>query len=300
MKRILISGAAGFIGKHILPLLNDAEIHAISRQPQAASDNIHWHQADLLDAGQLKKLIQGIRPTHLLHLAWDVRPGVYWTSSQNYQWVRATLDLLEDFQENGGIRAVIAGTCAEYDWQYGYCVEDTTPLSFTTPYAACKSSLYHLALSYAQQTNLSLVWGRIFFPYGAYEHPNRFIPYLIQSLLKQQTVQTSHGEQYRDFLYVTDVASAFVALLNSDFQGAVNIGSGEPVKLKTIITQIADVLDARHLLEIGARPAENEPPMVVANVQRLQQIGWQPQVSLGEGLIKTIEWWQTQQKDSAS
>lgn len=299
MKRILITGASGFIGKHTLPLLIDADIHAVSRQPQIQSDAAQWHQIDLFDVEQMTQLMQTVRPTHLLHFAWDVRPKLYWTSLQNYQWVSTTLNLLQNFYENGGQRAVIAGTCAEYDWRYGYCVENETPLSYTTPYAACKSSLYTMMMSFTKQTNLSLAWGRIFFPYGAYEHPSRLIPYLIQSMLKRELVQTSHGEQYRDFLHVADVASAFVALLNSDVQGAVNIGSGEAVKLKEIIYTIADILDARHLLEIGSRPAANEPAMVVANVQRLTQlVGWTPQYSLSEGLNKTIQWWQSQLKDA--
>ncbi|MDQ7026700.1 MAG: NAD(P)-dependent oxidoreductase [Anaerolineae bacterium] len=296
MKRILITGAAGFIGRHTLPLFIDDDIHAISRQSQIQSDTVQWHQMDLLDRASVEQLMATVKPTHLLHFAWDVRPRLYWTSLQNYQWVSATLNLLHNFYENGGQRMVIAGTCAEYDWQYGYCVEDSTPLSMSTTYSACKSSLYRMAMTYAQETKMSLAWGRIFFPYGVYEHPSRLIPYVIQSMLKRELAQTSHGEQYRDFLYVADVASAFVALMNSDVQGAVNIGSGVPVKLKDIIYTIADILDARHLLEIGARQAANEPPMVVANVQRLSQdVAWTPRYSLSEGLAETIQWWQSQQ-----
>ena len=297
MKRILITGAAGFIGRQTLPLLPDAEIHAVSRQPAEQSDIVQWHQADLFDNVQTSHLLSAIRPTDLLHFAWDVRPSLYWTSLENYQWVSGTLNLLREFHENGGQRAVLAGTCAEYDWHYGYCVEDSTPLDFNTPYAACKSSLYRMAMSYAEQTNLSLAWGRIFFPYGDGEHPKRLIPYVIQSMLKQEAVQTSHGEQYRDFLYIHDVASAFVDLLNSDVTGAVNIGSGEPVRLKDIIYHIADMLDARQLVQLGVRPANHEPPMIVADVQRLrQEVGWKPQYSLVDGLAKTIQWWQSQQK----
>ena len=297
MKRILITGAAGFIGRYTLPLLTDYDIHAVSRQPQQASDTIHWHPIDLLDNEQVSHLMQDVQPTHLLHFAWDVDPANYRHSLLNYQWVSATLHLLQQFHLVGGQRAVLAGTCFEYNLEAGFCSEDKTPLVTDMPYTACKSSLFHLATSYAQQVGLSLAWGRIFYLYGAEEKPQRFIPYIIQTLLNGQVAKTSHGEQYRDFLYVHDVASAFVALLNSDVTGAVNIASGEPVRLKDIIHQIADRLDARHLVQLGARPANHEPPMIVADVQRLkQEVGWKPHYSLADGLAKTVQWWQSQQK----
>jgi UDP-glucuronate decarboxylase len=294
--RLMMTGVSGFIGRAVIPLLANIEVHAITRQQlDTHNSSVHWYELDLFDSQQVDRLIADVQPTHLLHLAWEARPGIYWTSLDNYRWVSASQHLLQAFQQNGGVRAVIAGTCAEYDWRYGYCVENETPLSYATPYAACKSSLYSMLMSFAKQTQLSLTWGRIFFPYGTHENSKRLIPYVIQSLLNNESARTSHGEQFRDFLHITDVASAFVALLKSEVEGAVNIGSGEPVRLKQIIHAIADILDAHHLLQIGAVAATDEAPMVVASVRRLQQeVGWTPTYSLSVGLTETIRWWQSQ------
>ena len=160
-------------------------------------------------------------------------PGQYWISSENLRWVQASLDLVRAFGEHGGQRAVLAGTCAEYNWDYGYCTESITPLAPRTLYGACKHGLHSIAAAYAAQINLSLAWGRIFFPYGSYEHPAR-LPPGYSRLLNGQPAACTPGEQIRDFLHVEDVAAAFVAILESDISGAIDVASGEPVAVKDL------------------------------------------------------------------
>ncbi len=144
MKRVLLTGATGFIGRHCLPLLlaRDYEVHVVSSKPP--SENIYditWHQADLLNLEQVANLMAGVQPTHLLHFAWFTMPGKYWNSLENFHWVQASLNLLQAHLQHGGYRVVMAGTCAEYDWRYGYCSELVTPLSPATAYGICKHSL---------------------------------------------------------------------------------------------------------------------------------------------------------------
>lgn len=296
MKRLLLTGATGFIGQHCLPLLlaQNYEVHAVSssRRVDAASD-VEWHAGDLLDTGRISDLVRSVRPTHLLHLAWMTTPGQYWTSLENIRWVQASLELLRQFAAHGGHRAVMAGTCAEYDWRDGYCSELTTPLKPETLYGTSKHALQLLTDSFAGQAGISAAWGRIFFLYGPQEHPERLVSYVIRSILHRELVRCSHGEQVRDFLYVRDVAAAFVALLESDVRGAVNIASGEPLALKELIYRIADHLHGRELVNLGAIPAAaDEPPQLLAAIERLRdEVRWSPQYSLDEGLAETIAWW---------
>jgi len=278
-------------------LANGYEVHAVSSKaaPEDRS-GARWHEVDLLEPGRAAELVDKVRPTHLLHLAWYAVPRKYWTSPENLRWVQASLNLLQVFASRGGRRIVAAGSCAEYDWRYGYCSEQVTPLLPATLYGACKHSLQIMLESFARQTGLSAAWGRIFFLYGPGEYQTRLVASVIGSVLKSEPAPCSHGRQVRDFLYVQDVADAFVALLESDVSGPVNIASGRPVALKDIIYEIAEKAGRQDLIRLGALPApENEPGLLVADTSRLSnEVGWSPGYNLNQGLEETISWWKKQ------
>lgn len=151
MRRVLVTGAGGFIGRHCLTALADRadEIHALSERPQSAGSpagscetagEVRWHQADLLDRGSVEALLDSVRPSHLLHLAWFSGHREIYSSPENNRWVRASLGLLAAFQGRGGKRAVFTGSCAEYDWSEGLCSEHETPLRPASVYGASKVS----------------------------------------------------------------------------------------------------------------------------------------------------------------
>ena len=194
MKRVLVTGATGFIGRHCLPLLSEGgyEVYAVSsKEPKENQSGVHWHQVDLLDIGFAAQLIATVRPTHLLHFAWYAVPGEYWSSLENFHWVQASLGLLQAFEKAGGRRVVMAGTCAEYDWTYGYCSEQRTPLLPSGAYGACKHSMQIMLDGFARQTRISAAWGRIFFLYGPHEHPHRLVSSVICSALKREPIRCS-------------------------------------------------------------------------------------------------------------
>ena len=296
-KRVLVTGAAGFIGRHCLPILisNGFEVHAADvLVPKENPHGLHWHQVDLLDTKQCSELLATICPTHLLHFAWYAKPGEYWNSLENIRWVEGSLHLLRAFHMNGGKRVVMAGTCAEYDWKFGYCSEYVTPRVPSSLYGTCKNAMQHLLKDFSRETGLSSAWGRIFFLYGPHENPNRLVSSVIIKLIQNKTAPCSHGNQIRDFLHVEDVASAFVSLLMSNVEGPVNIASGKPIALKKIILSIADTLGKKPLVKLGALPQkENEPSVIFGDTKRLfSEVIWQPRYDIDRGIRETIDWWQ--------
>lgn len=297
MKEVMVTGASGFIGRHALTyLLNDGyRVHAIflENKLNIQHKNLIWHKNNLLNPEAQKLLFSKIKPLHLLHFSWYAVPNKYWTSTENLKWVQASLELLTNFVENGGRRAVFAGTCAEYDWDYGYCSESVTPTHPATLYGVCKNSLREISARFSKQAGISFAWGRVFYLYGPFENRLRLISHIINSLLLDKQASCTHGLQVRDFLYVQDAASAFVALLNSKVQGPVNIASGQPVTLQQIIYSIADKLGKRNLVKLGTIiPPKDDPPFLLADIRRLNQdVGWVPSYSLDEGLEATIKWW---------
>lgn len=301
MKKVLLTGASGFIGRQAIPALlaRGYEVHAIStRAMEALSDGVFNHQLDLFNTNQTSQLIAEIRPSHLLHFAWYAVHGKFWTAQENLHWVKASIDLLQQFVLHGGKRVVMAGTCAEYDWSTnGLCEEKTTPLIPATLYGTCKAALYQIMEAYAQQIGLSHAWGRIFHLYGPHEHPGRLAPSVINSFLQNEIARCSHGTQLRDFMHVEDVADAFVALLDSEVQGAINIASGQAVALKEMINQIASKMNGQ--VEYGAiSSSKSDPLYLVADIRRLrEELNWRPRNSLNNGLNKSIAWW-SQQKSN--
>ena len=296
MKKVLLTGANGFIGRHTLEglLERDYEVHAISSQDvDKGVPSIHWHKVDLLKPDQISGLLSRVQPTHLLHFAWVTEQGKYWTSLENVEWVQASIDLVREFARRGGQRVVMAGTCAEYDWRQGYCTEGKTPLVPAQLYGVCKNALQKILHGFAEQAGISAAWGRIFFLFGPYERKERLIPSVINSLLKREPVRCSHWNETRDFLFVQDVADAFVTLLESNVTGPVNISSGQGMQIKEIIKKAASQIGGIERVQWGSIevPSMETPDLVGDNRRLCKEVGWSPKYDLERGLGMTIEWW---------
>ena len=293
---MLVTGATGCIGRHVLPKLVERgfDVWGVrSRTTTPDVPGVNWHAANLLDDADAQRVVREVKPTHLLHLAWYIAPGKWAAAPENFAWVRASLDLLTAFRDAGGQRVVSAGSCLEYDWNYGYCSEARTPCDPHTVYGTCKHALQLLSAAMAATGGLSSAWGRVFFLYGPYEHSERLVGSVIRSLLAGQPAQTSHGRQVRDYLYVDDVADVFARLIDGDLQGPVNIGSGQAVALREIIERIGQMMGRGELIQLGAIPAApTDTPLVVADVSRLKAaLNWTPAWDLSRGLGATIDCW---------
>jgi nucleoside-diphosphate-sugar epimerase len=294
MKRVLLTGAGGFIGRHCVSLLRQRgyDVHAITRSARSDLDGARWHRADLLRDGTAEALVAEIQPTHLLHLAWYTEHGQFWSSPANRAWVRASCSLLEAFAEVG-TRAVSAGTCAEYDWSQGVCDERTTPCRPNSLYGESKLRTQVFQTRHLAARGVSNAWGRVFFPYGPGEPPAKLVASVIRSLLRGEEALCSDGAPVRDFIYVADVAAAFVQLLDGAVEGPVNIGSGVEVRQGDVVRAIGRMLNREDLLRLGALPPRpGDPPRILAVTTRLvSEVGWQPRFDLDAGLRESIAWW---------
>lgn len=294
----MLTGASGFVGRQTLASLLAAghEVHALTRTAPADAERsgATWHEIDLLAEPELRSgaLLAEIEPEQLVHLAWYAEHGAYWHSPENVRWVEASLALLRAFAAAGGRRAVIAGTCAEYEWTRAVYAEDA-PLHPATLYGAAKHGLDLVAAAFAQQAGIALAWARLFFLYGPHEHPGRFVPSLVTALLRGEPAPMTEGMQRRDFLHVADAGAALAALAGSELTGPVNVASGEAVELRELAGRIGGLTGRSELLQIGALPTrEGEPAELRADTSRLrEELGWRPSLTLEQGLDGTIAWW---------
>ncbi len=286
MSRVLVTGATGFIGRHVEGALRERGHEAV------AVSRANGH--DLLEPGAAERVIAEAEPTHLLHLAWFAEHGAFWTSPENLRWVEASLALLRAFR---GERAVLAGTCAEYDWAHGFCSEGVTPLAPATLYGAAKHALHTVAAKHAEQAGFELAHGRIFFVHGPHEDPRRLVASVARALTRGEEAPTSEGTQRRDFLHAADLADAFAALVGArGVTGAVNVASGEPTTVREVVDEVARAAGRPELLRVGAVPMRpDDPPLLVADVRRLRdEVGWAPSRTLRAGIEETVSWWKEQ------
>ena len=299
MKRVLVTGATGFIGRHLLSPLVDKgwDVHGAGwpvtpEITEAFGSTVHLHETNLMNPDELTGLMEAVKPDSLVHMAWYAVPGKFWTAGENLDWVAASLNLVRTFAAHGGRRAVFAGTCAEYDWQQPLLKEDDEPVPATL-YGTAKDALRRIVEKSAAQLDIGWAWGRIFFLYGPHEPPSRLISDVIGNLLQGSPAKCSHGRQIRDFMHVEDVAGAFINVLESDMEGVVNIASGRSRPIRDVVTLIGQLTGKPELIALGARPAAaNDPPELTADVARLRdEAGFKPFWDLEPGLRQTIDWW---------
>lgn len=242
-------------------------------------------------------LVERLRPTHLLHLAWFTQPGLFWRSVENLRWAASTLDLVRAFYEAGGVRVVSTGTCAEYDWSAASPFAEDTPLKPDNLYGWAKTGCYQTLSSYAESANLSFAWARLFFVYGPHEDRTRLIPHATTSLLEGSPIVCRSGNLVRDYMYVEDCATALVSLVRSDSQGPFNVCTGKGVSIREIVDAVQrEVGSIAHVETLQNPRSPSEVETIIGANQKLREAtGWEPAHDLHQGLRKTIAWWRINQ-----
>ena len=177
------------------------------------------------------------------------------------------------------------GTCAEYDWEECPLVEDETPIRPITLYGKAKAAMAAAVDAFSAHYRFSAAWGRIFFPYGPGDAPQRLIPTVIEALLAGRPVDLGDGKHERDFIYAADVADLLVRLLAGSEEGAFNVATGYGTHIRSVVERIADRLGGRELLRFGAIATDSEPARLVADMSKVAlQLGWSAPTSFEAGL----------------
>ena len=298
-KQVLITGGTGFIGQNVVNqlLTRGYEVHSLVYPPFAAEqEGLIQYEMNLLDSKSVEEFFKEHHFENLIHLAWYVGAKCH-IHDLNLDWTIATLNLLKYFKESGGKKFVGAGTISEYEYKYGYLLEDDTPTDPQTLYGNSKNAIFNIAKVFCKQNSIDFKWTRIFNLYGPNEKPQRLMPSVINSCLKGEDVKVSDCLKYQDYLHVEDTARGIVDVFESTLQGAVNICSGKPVQLRYIVNKIAELTNFDGQILWGAIPAAFGDDLVVGNNEKLKSIGWTPKYTLEEGLKETINWWKNHNKE---
>ncbi len=263
MKKVIVTGASGLIGKESIQPLQRSGFEVVELKSS---------ECNLFDFDKVADFIKFHQPDYLLHFAW-ITGGDYLSNPINSNYVEASYNLLKHFYDCGGGRAVFAGTCFEYDFK-STLLSEKSDLNPITLYAKNKVRLYNLCSEFSVKYNLSFSWGRIFYVYGHGEKPGRLTSSIVSSLLKNEIVTVKYGQLLRDYMYSKDIASAFVKLLESDVQDAVNICTGKGVRLSVFASKIAEKLNKTSLLKIHQDETEQPLKIIGANSRLKEEVGY--------------------------
>lgn len=263
--RICVTGASGFIGRHVLQALLQfpVEITATTRNPARLDEFARQVSIIPLD---LSRRVSGTfdvlgRPDVLLHLAWEGLPN--YRSLRHFEVeLPIQYNFLKGLISEGLKAAVVAGTCFEYGLQSG-CLSEDLHCRPSTPYGFAKDAL-HRQLRYLQASqSFRLTWARLFYIYGEGQAVSSLWSQLQRALLQNEaSFPMSAGDQLRDFLPVAELAKYLVTLtlLQTD-AGAVNVCSGKPRSVRGLVEEWLAQSGKSIKLELGRYPYPDYEPM---------------------------------------
>lgn len=263
MKRILITGATGFVGRQIMNAYQDLEVKLlpvvrVGKESEVADlDNVEGIISSpnifLESETWWAEKCEGVDV--IIHAAWYAEPGEYLMSVHNIDCLTGSLNLAKGAVKSGVRRIVGLGTCFEYDLAGGVLSVDTA-LKPVTPYAAAKAALYLSLLEWLPMQSVEFAWCRLFYLYGAGEDERRLVPYIRKQLNKGEFADLTSGKQIRDFMDVQDAARKIANIALTQIVGPINICSGIPISVKQLAERIAAEYGRIDLLRFGVR-AEN-------------------------------------------
>jgi len=309
-KKVLVTGASGFIGSHLVERLVDmganvrAFAHYNSRNDRGLLelldkeilDDVEIVMGDLKDQEAVRRAARGTAV--IFHLGALV--AIPYSYVHPFDFVQTnvlgTANVLNAALEYGVERLVHTSTSETYGTAQYQPIDEQHPLVAQSPYSASKIGADKLAESYERSFGLPVAIIRPFNTYGPRQSARAVIPTIITQALVQDVVKMGATSPQRDFNYISDTVNAFVSMAENEqaIGQVINIGSGQAVSVGEIVERIGSILGRRLMVSPESdrlRPDRSEVGLLMADHRKAASLlNWQTKISLDEGLKKTIDW----------
>lgn len=302
-KRVLVTGATGFIGSHIAHRMvrEGARVSVSAREASdtwrlaGIRENIAFFRVDIRDLPGLTECLNTVKPDYVFHMS------AYGVDSRQKDWFTAAktnitgiINLMSALKGTGCEKFLNIGSCMEYGDKKEIIREDAALEPFNI-YGSTKAAATIMAHQLAAETGIDIVTLRAFGIFGEREGSHKFFPHIILSLLRGSTVRLTGCRQYRDYCYIDDIVEGFLlAAADRESRNEVyNIGSGSIHRLKHYVDLVYRLMKEAGKPDYGALPYRPDevwkPHPDISKIQN--RLKWEPGVSLEEGLLRTITWY---------
>jgi dTDP-glucose 4,6-dehydratase len=309
-RRVLVTGAGGFIGSHVVERLvrSGASVRAFIRYtsrpdhgcltdlPVEIQDQVEVYRGDLANPEALNDAVAGTSVVLALGALIAIPYSYRHPREYVFTNVEGVVNVLEACRRHEVERLVHTSTSEVYGTAQRVPIDEDHPLQAQSPYAATKVAADQLALSYWRTFSTPVVVARPFNTYGPRQSARAVIPTIVTQALVNDTVRLGNLESTRDFTYVTDTVRGFLhAGETPEVEGKTfNLGTGREISVGDLARKIIAMLDlpVEIVLDEGRlRPRGSEVMRLISdNSLAKQSLSWQPEVSLEQGLERTIEW----------
>jgi NAD dependent epimerase/dehydratase len=306
----LVTGAGGFIGSHLVETLlrKGVRVRAFVRYtsnsnagwladiPSELTERLEIFHGDIADARAVMEAARDC--SRIFHLAALIGIPYSYVAPQSYVTVniQGTLNVLEAARTHGTERTIVTSTSEVYGTAIYAPIDEKHPLQGQSPYSATKIGADHISLSYHKAFGLPVSVVRPFNTFGPRQSTRAIIPTIITQAIQRDVIEVGSVDPVRDMVFVQDTANGFIKIGSCDecIGEVTNLATNVGVTIGDLIEQIQQIV-GRDLPVVEKserkRPSKSEVFKLLGSAELAKQrCGWEPQVSLAEGLAQTIEW----------